>query len=114
MNVNEDEARILTVPNLKKMHIDSMISTTHFFKKAVMIPTQTKLSARSQSLAFTRGIMNFDDYNYAAYNKHVLLQEPNNPSVALDDLESRISVNKGLAQDKVKLSETEVNWIDKT
>ncbi len=41
--------------------------------------------------------MNFDDYNYAAYNKHVLLQEPDNPSIALDDLESRISMSKGMA-----------------
>lgn len=58
--------------------------------------------------------MNFDDYNYAAYNKHVLLQEPDNPSSAIDDLESRMSLNKGAAADGVKLSETEVNFIDKT
>lgn len=79
-----------------------------------MLPTQTKLSARSQSLAFTRGIMNFDDYNYAAYNKHVLISEPENPSRALDDLETRMSISKGITLDPIKLSETEVNWIDKT
>jgi hypothetical protein len=34
---------------------------------------------RSQSLPFKRGIMNFDDFNYNAYNKHVLVKPPIEP-----------------------------------
>jgi hypothetical protein len=34
-----------------------------------------------------RGILDFDDYSYSAYNKLVLIKAPLNSSKAIDDLE---------------------------
>ena len=38
--IDEDEIRIMTAGNTRKLHIDSQVSTTHLLKKAVMVPTK--------------------------------------------------------------------------
>jgi len=43
--------------------------------------------------------MTFDDFNYSAFNPYVLVSEPDDPSKALDDLESRLSLNKDVLID---------------
>lgn len=50
-------------------------------------------SERQTSQPFTRGIMNFDDYNYKAFNPYVLVKEPTDPSEAINELEKRLSMN---------------------
>jgi hypothetical protein len=36
-DVEFDEIRLLSAGNNRKLHIDSIVSTTHLFKKAVML-----------------------------------------------------------------------------
>lgn len=38
LDCSEDEIRLLNASNFRKMHVDSIVSTTHLLKKAVMIP----------------------------------------------------------------------------
>ena len=45
---------------------------------------------RSSSLPFKRGIMNFDDFNYNAFNKYVLIKEPKERIALLRDMEERL------------------------
>jgi Zinc knuckle len=39
-NISDDEIRVMSASSTRKMHINSIVSTTHLFKKAVMIPTK--------------------------------------------------------------------------
>lgn len=63
----------------KKVHADSLVTTTHFIKKSVMVPINEDYEPTDRSNAdrpFTRGIMTFDDFNYRQFNEHILLEEP--------------------------------------
>jgi hypothetical protein len=92
-DIDEDEIRLYNASNFRKMHVDSVVSTTHFFKKAVMLPQdlenesdgdnqvkgtangkQNKKGPREVQQPFVRGIMQFDDYNYKAFNPYVLIE----------------------------------------
>ena len=50
----------------------------------------TDSDRRSSSLPFKRGIMNFDDFNYNAFNKYVLIKEPKEMIALLRDMEERL------------------------
>ena len=39
-DIEFDEIRLLSAANTSKLHIDSQVSTTHLFKKAVMLPRE--------------------------------------------------------------------------
>ena len=92
------------------MHVDSVVSTTHLLKKAVMVPNDAaltthvddelakpanKLTLRQLDMPFMRGIMSFDDFNYRAFNDYVLVEEPKNASETINELEKRLSVKEG-------------------
>ena len=59
------------------MNADTVVTTTHFLKKCVLIPTrQTEQEELTyQDNPFKRGSMKFDDYNYQVYNPYILVQE---------------------------------------
>lgn len=51
------------------MHADTIVNTTHFFKKSVMVPLKedddgNQFEPQNTAHPFMRGIMKFDDYNY--------------------------------------------------
>lgn len=78
-----DQLRLNTVKECRKLHADSLVSTTHFIKKAVMVPHnddfEDNVNIKEEHTLhrpFTRGIMTFDDYNYSTVNDYVLVVEP--------------------------------------
>lgn len=87
--------------------------------------TSTKLSDEVEKkinvLPFRRGIMNFDDYNYRAFNNLILVKEPNEPILAIKELESRLKTNetdeKSLKESKEnsrKAFGTDIAYLDNT
>lgn len=73
-----DIERILKLKSFKKLHVDTMVSTTHFLKKSIMVPLKTLDNGtheepKNTDHPFMRGIMQFDDYNYRRYNQHILV-----------------------------------------
>ena len=80
-DVEQDLERIEKIKQNRRMHADAAVSTTHFIKKAVLVPVKPlneDVSQKPQNSQhpFMRGIMTFDDYNYSQFNEHVLLEEP--------------------------------------
>jgi hypothetical protein len=59
-----------------------------------MIPakeSRKQQSGRSRSQKpFMRGIMGFDDYSYRSFNHHIFVEDPQNPSEALQEIENRL------------------------
>ncbi len=69
--------------DFKKLHADTLVNTTHFIKKAVMVPIEIDEDGVTQEPEnkdhpFMRGIMTFDDFNYKMFNDYVLIEQPNN------------------------------------
>ena len=63
------------------MHADTVVNTTHFIKKSVMIPLEidddgSVLKPNNVNHPFSRGIMEFDDFNYKPFNEIVFIPEP--------------------------------------
>ena len=68
-DADEDLKRLNKIKDFKKLHADSVVPTTHFIKKSVMVPDEDLAPCNP----FNRGIMQFDDYNYNQFNEHVLI-----------------------------------------
>ena len=67
--------------DFRKLFADSVVQTTHLLKKSVMIPINHDEEGQIEEVAhaynpFMRGIMEFDDYNYAVHNPYVLVEDP--------------------------------------
>jgi hypothetical protein len=81
-NIKAELERLGNLKEFRKLHADTTINTTHFIKKAVMVPFEIdekgneKVNETHQEHPFMRGIMNFDDYNYKSFNDYVFLEEP--------------------------------------
>mmetsp|Transcript_14964 Transcript_14964/g.18853 ORF Transcript_14964/g.18853 Transcript_14964/m.18853 type:complete len:141 (+) Transcript_14964:2300-2722(+) len=74
----EDEyLRIQKIKDYRKLNADTVVTTTHFLKKCIVVPTrQTEQEERVyQENPFKRGSMKFDDFNYEVYNPYILVQE---------------------------------------
>ena len=75
--VSVDAQRIQKISTFKKLHADTLVSTTHFMKRSIMVPianeATTQEEVTNKNHPFMRGIMNFDDYNYTHFNEFVLL-----------------------------------------
>lgn len=41
-DIDEEFSRITKIKDFKKLHADTMINTTHFIKKSVMVPINTE------------------------------------------------------------------------
>ena len=73
--------RINKIKDFRKLHADTIVNTTHFIQKSVMVPLQVdddgnEIEPANKNNPFMRGIMNFDDYNYNYHNHFVLVEEP--------------------------------------
>ena len=63
------------------MFADSTVQTTHLLKKSVMVPIKYDDEGNIEEVPhaynpFMRGVMEFDDYNYALHNPYVLVEDP--------------------------------------
>jgi hypothetical protein len=107
VSTNEDIARIAQIKNFKKLHADTIVNTTHFMKKSILVPLKENEDGNLTEPAnahhpFMRGILQFDDYNYERFNQYVLLEEPKNASIAAE-IEMR-ERNKTLEQERASVS----------
>ena len=73
--------RIQKMKDFRKLFADSVIQTTHLFKKLVCIPIKYDEESQLEEVKdaytpFMRGVMEFDDYNYAIHNPYVLVEDP--------------------------------------
>lgn len=81
-DVEKDHDRIRKIKGYKKLHADTLVQTTHFIKKSVMVPCEGDdegnlvEQSTNRKHPFMRGIMTFDDYNYNQFNEYVLIEEP--------------------------------------
>lgn len=90
-----DLKRIKAISDFKKTSADTHVRTTHFIKKAVMVPISLNKSMeliepKNTMQPFMRGIMTFDDYNYKNLNEYVLIEEPNDFLKRKKELDSRM------------------------
>ena len=95
IDIEVDVKRIKSISELKKTSADTLIRTTHFIKKSVMVPITMTSSDELQQpkkimQPFMRGIMTFDDYNYKSLNEYVLIEEPSDPNKRKIDVEERM------------------------
>lgn len=80
--MQQDSDRISRITGYKKLHADTVVQTTHFIKKSVMVPCEEDDDGNQLEIVgnskhpFMRGIMRFDDYNYNQFNEYVLIEEP--------------------------------------
>ena len=67
--------------DFRKLYADSVVQTTHLLKKSVMVPIRYDDDDQLEEMGhaynpFMRGVMEFDDYNYAIHNPYVLVEDP--------------------------------------
>ena len=85
-NVDAEFERIRKLKDFRKLHSDTLVNTTHMIKKAVMVPIGVDdegMPVENEERAatpFCRGVLNFDDYNYKAYNQYVMIPGPGEAS----------------------------------
>ena len=74
---DEELLRIQKIKDYRKLNADTVITTTHFLKKCVIVPNRaTEQDERhNQMNPFARGSMKFDDFNYDQFNPYILVQE---------------------------------------
>jgi hypothetical protein len=101
------------IKDFRKLFADTAVTTTHFLKKCVKVPkitTATKddptglpvmeaqrILEQQQKDYFRRGVMHFEDYNYAMYNRHLLI----NPDIdEYDDSASSGEDSQGEKKEK--------------
>ena len=78
-----DEMRIANSAMQKKNFAQTIVQTTHFLKKCVIQPMKEIAEAedrespiiRVTSHPFKRGVMDFEDYNYAQFNPYILVSD---------------------------------------
>ena len=80
--MDEEYDRIQKMKDFRKLYADSIVQTTHLLKKSVMIPIKHDDEGNLEEVAhaynpFMRGVMEFDDFNYAVHNPYVLVEDPN-------------------------------------
>lgn len=92
LDAETEENRIQNLRDAKKLFIDSLITTTSFLKNCIKVP---KREIRSEAfpdgitvqafmkemeiykkIAFKRGSMLFEDFNYEQFNKYIILIDP--------------------------------------
>ena len=78
-----DEKRIANSAMKKKNFAQTIVQTTHFLKKCVIQPMKDITDAEDQESPnknityhpFKRGVMSFEDYNYAQFNPYILVSD---------------------------------------
>ena len=83
---DQEIQRLRKIRDFRKLYADTVVQTTHFLKKSIMIPLVSdedgvvKEPHNNIYHPFMRGVMEFDDYNYKLYNPYLLLKEPVDPN----------------------------------
>jgi len=94
---NEAELeRISKITDFKKGYADTVIQTTQLLKKSVIMPGLQLKNQQITNSSFKRGIMSFDDYNYAAYNKYILIESKEKAMVDVDAMLTSNNKNSNL------------------
>ena len=72
-----DYERIQKIKDYRKLHAETVATTTHFLKKCVIVPNKPNEQEDKTNKAnpFKRGSMQFDDFNYEQYNPYILVEE---------------------------------------
>ena len=72
-----DYERIQKIKDYRKLHAETVATTTHFLKKCVIVPNKHNEHEERTNKAnpFKRGSMQFDDFNYEQYNPYILVEE---------------------------------------
>ena len=75
--MEKDYERIQKIKDYRKLNADTVVTTTHFLKKCVLVPSRaTDAEEKSNQVhPFKRGSMQFDDFNYDQYNPFILIEE---------------------------------------
>ena len=98
----------------KKLFCETSVTTTHFLKSCVKVPKSIlidpsyeidkpkdedikKFKTKEQS-AFKRGVMNFEDYNYKTYNKHILVDPKKKSTIDQSIIDHSKKFNKEAIQ----------------
>ncbi len=69
-NLDNEQTRILKAHCTKKVFADSCVQTAHLLKKCVQVQDNDS----HKNTSFKRGVMQFEDYNYASFNSHILVE----------------------------------------
>jgi len=111
-NDNElDYERIQRIKDYRKLFADTMVLTTHFLKKCVLVPFKHTKAAKAGTESkgyldnpFKRGCMKFEDYNYSIINPYILIEDTNNSGPQQEGLVDL----KSIAQKGPKLTEKQL------
>jgi hypothetical protein len=70
-----DFMRIQRIKDYRKLNADTVVTTTHFLKKCILVPSRQNEQEEKYYLdhPFKRGSMKFDDFNYEVYNPYILI-----------------------------------------
>jgi hypothetical protein len=60
---------------MKKVFSDTHVHTAHMLKKCVIMNKNELGRETVVNTSFKRGAMLFEDFNYANYNSHILVEE---------------------------------------
>ena len=115
-DTEEDYERIQKIKDYRKLNADTVLTTTHFLKKCLLVPTrQTEQEERTyQDNPFKRGSMKFDDFNYQMHNPYILVKEEKDkkgkrkPPIMVDDGETQGENKEGLSSKKMEIFNIDV------
>lgn len=74
MNQDLEDKRISKIFLKKKSFADTVVQTTHMLKKCVVVPREEMKNEQLAFSSFKRGVMQFEDYNYALFNPYILIE----------------------------------------
>lgn len=74
-NLENEYIRVAKAKDSKKVFADTHIQTAHMLKKCVIVPVKLLKKECVANSSFRRGVMEFEDFNYAVYNPHILIEE---------------------------------------
>ena len=76
-DTEDDYLRIQKIKDYRKLNADTVVTTTHFLKKCIIVPSrQSEQEEKAyQEHPFKRGSMKFDDFNYDVFNPYILVEE---------------------------------------
>ena len=95
---DNENIRIKSIHDNRKIFADTMVTTAQFLKSCAKVPKvdapnrpAAKKTIEKQKInIFQRGAMNFEDYNYSGFNKHILVNpqiKEKMTSIEADDFE---------------------------
>ncbi len=74
-NIENEVDRVARAQLMKKVFSDTHVHTAHMLKKCVIMNKNELGRETVVNTSFKRGAMLFEDFNYANYNSHILVEE---------------------------------------